>query len=165
MSPCHRCHRHCHWHHMGEQGTGDDAEASLPALSLSLTRTSVHRCHCHRHRAGKQGTGDYAKASLSALLLLLTCMSVRATAASAIAIAIMRVSKGQVIMPRHHCLQCHRRQRAQVSAAAAAIAIVWASKGQVMMPRHHCSPCFHRQCARASVPPLPPPLRGQGRDR
>jgi hypothetical protein len=105
--PRRRCHHHRHCHPAGKQGTGDDAKASLPALLLLSTRTSIQRCHCHRHHVGKQGTGDDAKASLPALLPLLTCTSVHTTAATTIA----RASEGQVT--RHHrppCC-CHRHAR------------------------------------------------------
>ena len=102
--PRHHCHRHCHCHRVVEQGTGDDAKASLPALLLLLTRMSVRRYRCHCHCAGKQGTGDDAKASSSAMLPSSMCTSLLAAAAAAIA----RTSKGQVMVLRHHRPPCRR---------------------------------------------------------
>ena len=43
-------------------------------------------------------------------------------ASAAAAIAIVQASKGQVMMPRHHCLPCRCCRRARASTAAAAIA-------------------------------------------
>jgi hypothetical protein len=70
------CRRHRNCHRGGMRGTGDDAEASLSALLLPLTHTSIHRCRCHCHHTGKRGTGDDAKASSPALTLLSTRTSV-----------------------------------------------------------------------------------------
>ena len=72
-----------------------------------------------------------------------------AASAAAIAIAIARVSKGQVY-------DAKASLSAQLlpltrTATAAAIAITRASKGQVMMPRHHCLPCHCCQRAQAST--------------
>jgi hypothetical protein len=70
------------------------------------------RCHCCHHRCcyclGKIGTGDDAAASLPALSPLLMPTSVRI--ATVAAIAITRASKGQGMVPRHHCLPCHCRR-------------------------------------------------------
>ncbi len=107
----HRLCRRCHCHRAGEQGTGDDAEASLSALSLPSTCTSIHRCRFHRHRAGERGTDNDAEASLPAL----SPSSLRYVVCSAADVAIARASEGQVMMPRHHRPTCHRCRRARAS--------------------------------------------------
>ena len=122
----HRLCRRCHCHCAGEQGTGDDAEASLSALSLPSTCTSVHCCCCHCHRAGKQGTGDDAEASLPAL----SPSSLRYVVRSAAVVAIAWASEGQVMMPRHHNPPCHRCQRAQASAPPLPPPLPLPSRGQ-----------------------------------
>ena len=103
-------------HGASKQGTGDDAEASLSALSPLLTRTSV----C----ATAATTIAIAIARASEVQVIMPrhhplpcCCRQRARAsAAATAISIMRASKGQVMMPRHHRPPCCRRRRARASA-------------------------------------------------
>ena len=155
----------CHHHRAGEQGIGNDAEASLPPLLLSslryvvcstaivaITRASdgqvmmpkhkrprrhCHR-HCHCHCAGKQGTGDYAKVSSPALLLSSHCHHAGEQGTGDDA----KVSS-PALLP---LLACTRVR------ATAATTITRASKGKVMMPRHHHPPCCRHRCTRFALP-------------
>ncbi len=64
-----------------------------------------HSCRCHHHHrhccASKQGTADDAKAPSSVLPLLLSLHK--------------QARDRQLMMPRHHHLQCHHRHRLCVS--------------------------------------------------
>jgi hypothetical protein len=78
---------HCHHHHAGKQGTGDDAQASLPACR-----------HC--------------AAAAAAAAITIVCegqvMMPRHHCAAAAVAAIVQASVEQVMMPRHHRLHCCR---------------------------------------------------------
>ncbi len=143
---CRHCCRHRHCHRAGKQWTGDDAKASLSALLLPTTRTSVHCCRCNCHRAGERGIGNDAEASMPTLLPL----SLRYVVCSTAVLAIARASKGLVMMPKHpHCrcrrhCHCHRTSKqgtgddAKVSSPALLLSSICTSV-------HPCR--CHRHCA------------------